>query len=277
MKYIFKLFLVLVISCSAFGGYFDSSGLLNGKVDIDYSDSSDDFNDELNDESEGYVEKEEERPTKITFQYLDKNKVKRSFTIPVISQEINDPRPAEIATIEERVKLETIREKAAAMLKYYNKIFHNHLEEISNNSHEIYELGNYYFVNNQYEKAREVFSKNIDTIENLFGAATTNRFLGDYDMAIAYYSEVIDKNSNLAEPYLGRGICYRNKEKTREALADFLKYKSMKNSEEAYAALGNIYIIRKDFSNAKFVLNEGKLLYPKSKIINDLLVRAHGK
>lgn len=269
MKYFFKIFLVVLLSLNSFASnYFNSANLLDGKVDIDYSDIED---------AEGFLEGEAERPTKITFTYRDKNKVKRSFSIPIIQQGLDDPRPAEIATIEERVKRETIREKAAAMLKYYNKEFQNHLEKISNNPRRVYDLGNYYFTHSQYEKARDVFSKNIDDIENLFGAATTNRFLGDYDMAIAYYSEVIDKNPNLAEPYLGRGICYRNKEKTREALADFLKYKKMKNSEEAYAALGNIYIIRKDFSNAKFILNEGKLLYPKSKVINDLLVRAHGR
>lgn len=270
MKYFFKMILVVMISVSSFANnYFDSSSLLNGKVNIDYSDEED---------SGGFEGlEEEERPTSITFKYTDKYKVKRSFTIPVLIQSEEDPRPAEIATIEDRVGRETIREKAAAMLRYYNKAFSSYLEKISNDSGKIYELGNYYFVNGQYEKARDVFSKNITSIENLFGAATTNRFLGDYEAAIAYYSEVIYMNPNLPEPYLGRGICYRNKEKTREALADFLKYKSMKNSEEAYAALGNIYILRKDYSNAKFILNEGKLLYPKSKIISDLLVRAHGR
>lgn len=270
MKYFFKIFLVLTISLNSFANsYFDNAGLLDGTVNIDYSDMED---------AEGFLEKDEERPTKITFEYRDKKtKAKKSFSINILQQKPDDPRPAEIATIEELVKRETIREKAAAMLKYYNKTFKEHLEKISGDSREVYNLGNYYFTHNQYEKARDVFSKNIDSIENLFGAATTNRFLGDYNMAIAYYSEVIDMNPNLAEPYFGRGICYRNKDKTREALADFLKYKSMKNSEEAYAALGNIYIIRKDFSNAKFILNEGKLLYPKSKVINDLLVRAHGK
>ena len=269
MKYFFKMILIVMISVSTFANnYFDSSSLLNGKVNIDYSDEE---------ESGGFTGLEEERPTKLTFKYIDKYKVKRSFTIPVLAQKSDDPRPAEIATIENRVGRETIREKAAAMLRYYNKAFDNYLEKISEDSGKVYELGNYYFVNKQYEKAREVFSKNITSIENLFGAATTNRFLGDYNAAIAYYSEVIYMNPNLPEPYLGRGICYRNKEKTREALADFLKYKSMKNSEEAYAALGNIYILRKDYSNAKFILNEGKLLYPKSKIINDLLVRAHGR
>ena len=36
--------------------------------------------------------------------------------------------------------------------------------------------------------------------------------------------------------------------------------------------------VKKRFKKGeKVILNEGKLLYPKSKIINDLLVRAHGR
>ena len=82
---------------------------------------------------------------------------------------------------------------------------------------------------------------------------------------------------NIAEAYLGRGICYRNIGKYKEALGDFLKYKSMKNTEEAYTALGNIYILREEYEKAKKILKEGKILYPDSKLINDLMVKAYAK
>ena len=200
-----------------------------------------------------------------------------NFRVAIKLPQQGDPRPADIGTIEQVINRESIREKSAAMLRYYNTAFKEHLNHISYDPQEVYRLGNYYFLNKEYEKARDVFSKNIDTPENLFGAATTNRFLGDYKMAINYYAEVISLRPNLAEPYLGRGICYRNQGKYREALSDFLNYKKLKSSEEAYAALGNIYILRKEFSEAIFILNEGKLIYPNSKVISELLVQAHGK
>ena len=160
-------------------------------------------------------------------------------------------------------------------MRYYENIFKKHIENISNDPEKIYLLGNQYFLNKKYEKAKDIFSKNIDTVDNLFGAAVTNRFLGYNNTAIEYYSEVIYMEANLAEPYLGRGISYRNIGKYREALADFLKYKSMKNTEEAYTSLGNIYILREEYSKAKQILTEGRMIYPNSKLINDLLVKAY--
>lgn len=268
MKYFYKILLICILTINTFANtlYPNSSNLLNGKVNIENNNSLKD-------------KKEENVKIALELKYRNKENGNKltTFRIPIRKKDKDDPRPADIATIEELVNRERVREKAAAMLEYYEEAFRYHLVSISNDSKEVYKLGNYYFTHGRYEKARQVFSKNINSIENLFGAAVTNRFLGDYDTAILYYSEVIDMNPNLAEPYLERGLCYRNQEKYREALADLLKYKKMRNTEEAYAALGNLYILKKDYSNARFVLNDGKILYPNSKIINELLIKSHGK
>lgn len=205
---------------------------------------------------------------------LPKEKI---FTIKLIKQEKNDYRPQEVATIESVIDQEKIREKAVVMLKLYDKVFEEHLESISSDSEAIYNLGNQYFLNKQYEKSRDIFRRNTDTIENLFGAATTNRFLGDFQNAINYYSEIIDRDPDFSEPFLGRGICYRNLNKYREALSDFLIYKSMNNSEESYLALGNIYLLMDEYENAKIILNEARILFPNSKLVSNLLNKAYSK
>ena len=51
----------------------------------------------------------------------------------------------------------------------------------------------------------------------------------------------------------------------------------MKNTEEAYTALGNIYILREEYEKAKKILKEGRILYPDSKLISDLMVKAYAK
>lgn len=199
------------------------------------------------------------------------------FKVQVLPVQAGDNRPPEIVALEKAITNERVREKITPMMKYYEKFFREYLNEISNDSEKIYQLGNQYFMNRQYERARDIFSKNIDSVDNLFGAAVTNRFLGYDSTAIDYYSEIIYTEPNLAEAYLGRGICYRNLGQYKEALADFLKYKSMKNTEEAYTSLGNVYILREEYEKAKQILTEGRVIYPNSKLINDLLVRAYAK
>lgn len=217
-------------------------------------------------------------PEYLEFQYIDeKTKAEKTFRVYVTPLQPEDRRPAEIAALENAITKETVREKITPMMRYYENSFKKHIENISSNPEKIYLLGNQYFINKKYERAKDIFSKNIDTADNLFGAAVTNRFLGYDKTAIDYYSEVIYLEPNLAEPYLGRGICYRNIGRYREALADFLKYKSMKNTEEAYTALGNIYILREEYSQAKQILTEGRMLYPNSKLISELLVKAYAK
>lgn len=216
-------------------------------------------------------------PSEIVLTYQDEDSQIRSLSIPVVALQRGDRRPAEIAAVEKAITNEKVKEKVVAMMKYYVKIFDRHLKDIANDSEKIYLLGNQYFINGRYEKAKDIFSKNIDTPENLFGSAVTNRFLGYDQTAIDYYSEVIDMRPNLAEPYLGRGISYRNLKKYDQALTDFLIYKSMKDTEEAYSALGNIYLLRGNYSEARRILTNGKNMYPQSKLINDLLVKAYGK
>lgn len=234
----------------------------------------------LNNSSAAVEEEETGRkiPAFLEFKYIDeKTKKEKTFQIEVKPVKQGDCRPPEIAVLETAITNEKVREKTTPMIRYYEKFFRTYLEEISSDPEKIYRLGNQYFINRKYERAKDIFSKNIDTADNLFGAAVTNRFLG-YDLtAIDYYSEVIYMSPNISEAYLGRGICYRNIGRYKEALADFLKYKQMKNTEEAYTALGNIYILREEYEKAKKILTEGRVLYPDSKLISDLLVRAYAK
>lgn len=224
------------------------------------------------------TETQEVYPANLEFTYIDgKTKESRVFYVKVQPVKKGDYRPADIAAVEDAIYRETVREKILPMMKYYEKAFNEYLEKISDNSEKIYQLGNQYFINRRYEKARDIFSKNIETVDNLFGAAVTNRFLGYDRTAIDYYSEIIYREPKIAEPYLGRGICYRNLGQYKEALSDFLKYKSMKNTEEAYTSLGNIYILREEYEKAQRILQEGRVLYPNSKLINDLLIRAYAK
>lgn len=223
-------------------------------------------------------EPQREIPQFLEFTYIDEEtKEEIPFKVEVHPLPAGDYRPPEIAALETAITNEKIREKVTPMLRYYETFFRNYINEISNDPEKIYQLGNQYFMNRKYERARDIFSKNIDTPDNLFGAAVTNRFLGYDSTAIDYYGEVIFMNPNLAEAYLGRGICYRNLGQYKEALADFLKYKSMKNTEEAYTALGNIYILREEYEKAKKILTEGRLIYPDSKLISELLVKAYAK
>ena len=41
-------------------------------------------------------------------------------------------------------------------------------------------------------------------------------------------------------------------------------------------ALGNIYILREEYAKAKQILTEGRVLYPNSELISELLVKAYG-
>lgn len=226
--------------------------------------------------SDLFLENYNEESNSLVFKYTDKETEEETeFFIPLIETKEEDYRPQDIASIETMINGVVIREKAVVILKYYNKSFKEHLERIKDDPKEIYLLGNQYFKNRQYEKARTVFSKNTDTLENLFGAAVTNRFLGNYQDAINYYGEIIYRESDLAQPYLGRGISYRNLGQYREALSDFIQYKQMSDSEEAFLALGNIYILRKEFDKANKVLNQGRNLYPNSNLMKELLKKSY--
>lgn len=217
-------------------------------------------------------------PANIELTYISKeDNTVNYFSIPVVPLQRGDRRPAEIGALEKAIGNEKDRDKTVALMKYYEKAFSRHLEDIKDDSEKIYLLGNQYFINSRYEKARDIFSKNINTVDNLFGSAVTNRFLGHNKIAIEYYSEVIDLNPRLSEPYLGRGISYRNIGDYDRALTDFLIYKSMEDTEEAYSALGNIYLLKENYREAERILRQGRKLYPQSKLINDLLVKAYGK
>ena len=50
----------------------------------------------------------------------------------------------------------------------------------------------------------------------------------------------------------------------------------MKDTEEAYSGLGNVYLLLGNYNDAKRILTDGRMKYPNSDIIKKLLFKAYG-
>ena len=176
-------------------------------------------------------------------------------------------------------QLQTIKDptKRLEMSQRYNESYRNYLNSIKGNPDRVFSFGESFFVRGKYEKARDIFSKDVTRIKNLFGAATTSRFLGDNDLAVDYYSEILDRAPNFYEAHLGRGISYRNLKKYEKALADFQYCLHSKESEESYVALGDLYMIMGRIAEAKRTLEAGRAKFPNSSRIKELLVTVYSK
>lgn len=188
-----------------------------------------------------------------------------------------DYRPDNIKTLEAKIAREKDRDKVAPMVKEYNEEFNDYLNSIANNEELIFNLGDQYFKNNRYEAAKNIFSKNIDSSRNLFGAGTTSRFLGDYNKAIDYYTESLSKEPLIPEAYLGRGLAYRNIGEYKKAIEDFNTYKSYYDNESVYLALGDIYMAMGNYGKARGILEVGRGKFPNSKEIQEMLITIYSK
>ena len=130
---------------------------------------------------------------------------------------------------------------------------------------------------NQYERARKIFSMDKTDIRNVFGAATTSRFLGRHEEAISLYNDTLNIDSSFYEAYLGRGIANRNLQNYDSALNDFRQYLNYRQDEYVYAGMGDIYMATENYTEARNILEKGRSLYPGSKIIRELLVKVYAK
>ncbi|MGL4629030.1 MAG: tetratricopeptide repeat protein [Cetobacterium sp.] len=188
-----------------------------------------------------------------------------------------EERPAQIQNLEAQIAREDDRDKAAVLIKEYERYFKSYLSSISSNENSIFYLGDQYFRNRKYERAAQIFSSNIDSSRNLFGAATSYRFIGDYNKAVDFYSVAITIEPSMKEAYLGRGLAYRNLGRYNKAVEDIQIYMNYSPSVEGFLALGDIYLAEKKIDRAREILQEGRRIFPQSKDISNMLTSTYSR
>ena len=164
-------------------------------------------------------------------------------------------------------------------LEEYYTVFEHYLVMTNyENSEKIFHLGNKYFMDNLYEKSRDTFLKDRNgDIKNLFGAATTTRFLGDYRRSVGLYTQVLNIDPNFYEAYLGRGSAYQLSGDLNRGIKDMEKYLEYKKDVDVYIAIANMYMSLERYSSAKSVLERASGNYPSSQEVRDLLVEVYSK
>lgn len=169
------------------------------------------------------------------------------------------------------------KEELKELYEQYELELNNYINSIKYDTDKLFMLGDYYFKDRRYERALTIFSLDNTNIKNLFGAATTARFLKKTNKALGYYNAAIKLVPNFYESYLGRGILYRNEGQYTEAIADFQKYLTFKETASVYIGLGTCYIALKEYENAKNVLEIGRAKFPESETIKQLLMRVYAR
>ncbi|MGL5122832.1 MAG: tetratricopeptide repeat protein [Fusobacteriaceae bacterium] len=139
-------------------------------------------------------------------------------------------------------------------------------------------IGDKLFKMGKYQSALNVFEKNINEKKNLFGAATSARFLNDNKNAVKYYTKLINKDNQMEEAYFGRALAYRKLEEYEKSIKD-LNQCLEKNefNEYAYIGLGDLYLLINKNEEAKKILEKGNSKFPNSALIKTLLVTAYKK
>lgn len=179
--------------------------------------------------------------------------------------------------IDSQMDKERDRQRLKKLNIQFEEALNQYIESPNRNSNVIFQLGDQYFRMNQLERAEKIFSMDKSDIRNLFGAATTARFLGKNQEAISRYNEVLDMNPSFYEAYLGRGIANRNLKNYDSAISDFREYLEYNKDEYVYAGIGDIYMATDRYAEAKNVLEQGRGLFPNSKILRELLSKVYGK
>ena len=179
--------------------------------------------------------------------------------------------------IDDQMTKERDRQRLKKLNIQFEEALNEYIESTNRNSNVIFQLGDQYFRMNQFERAEKIFAMDKSDIKNVFGAATTARFLGKNQEAISRYNEVLDMNPNFYEAYLGRGITNRNLKNYDSAISDFREYLEYKQDEYVYAGIGDIYMATDRYAEAKNILEQGRGLFPNSKILRELLSKVYGK
>jgi len=185
-----------------------------------------------------------------------------------------------ILTIDKLIENETKSQwRKGKYLEEYYEVYEGYLEMTDySDSNRVFELGNRYFMDDLYEKARNVFLKDRNgDIRNLFGAATTSRFLGDYRKSAGLYTRVLNEDPDFYEAYLGRGSAYQLSEDLNKGIKDMERYLEYKKNVDVYIAIANMYMSLERYSSAKGVLERASSNYPGSQEVRDLLVEVYSK
>jgi len=126
------------------------------------------------------------------------------------------------------------------------------------NSETIYTLGKIYMNDKSFERAYNIFRKDENRdYRNSFGAATTARFLGKYEIAIKYYKSTLDEKPDFYPVYIGLGSAYQLEKSYDEAIENYNKYLKYVNDPNVYVSISNIYMAKNDYESAKNILEEG--------------------
>lgn len=182
-----------------------------------------------------------------------------------------------IKELDKKISFDKNKENLEKNYKKYVEEFNIYLEYIKQDSEELFKVGDYYFKDGRYEKAYEVFSQDNTNLKNVFGAATTARFLSEYDKSLKLYTQAINMAPDFYESYLGRGIVNRNIKNYSEAIEDFKKYMEYKKDEAVYTGLGDLYMVTGNYQEAKKILEVARNRYPNSKVIKDMLIRVYAE
>lgn len=182
-----------------------------------------------------------------------------------------------IKELDKKISFDKNKENLEKNYKKYVEEFNIYLEYIKQDSEELFKVGDYYFKDGRYEKAYEVFSQDNTNLKNVFGAATTARFLSEYDKSLKLYTQAINMAPDFYESYLGRGIVNRNIKNYSKAIEDFKKYMEYKKDEAVYTGLGDLYMVTGNYQEAKKVLEVARNRYPNSKVIKDMLIRVYAE
>ena len=152
----------------------------------------------------------------------------------------------------------------------YEQELNSYLEMYSYDSDRIFYLANEYMLLNNYHRANKIFLKDNKDIKNVFGAATTYRFMGQNENAIQKYTQAISMNPNFAESYLGRGLANRNLDNYDSAVNDLQIYISKTGAHDGYVALADVYFKMGKNKEAYGIASQGLAKYRDSKILRTL-------
>lgn len=188
----------------------------------------------------------------------------------VVSQ-IYEYRPDILRAIDAQIAIPGNRGSLKSLYAQYDTELNNYLESVGYNSDTIFFLANQYMLMNDYERANKIFSLDNRDLKNVFGAATTYRFMGKNEEAVQKYNEAIAINSSFSENYLGRALANRNMDNYDSAINDLKKYISMTSSLEGYAALGDVYFKLGRGKEAYEIVAAGLGKYPNSELLKTLM------
>lgn len=178
-------------------------------------------------------------------------------------------RPEILIQLDEQMK--TISHGSIGQLNArYEQELDAYLEMYSYDSDRIFYLANEYVLLNNYNRANKIFLKDNKDIKNVFGAATTYRFMGQNEKAIEKYTQAISMNSDFAEAYLGRALANRNLDNYDSAINDLKIYISKTGAHDGYLALADVYFKIGKNKEAYNTANQGLAKYKDSKILRTL-------